>query len=83
MIDILGGHANVDASFNFTQSKVSISLFFSFFSWVYIWQLKCYVKLIIVWFPPTTGNGGSGGICVIAYKVRISSMCRTNNCQCS
>jgi hypothetical protein len=28
MIDIWGGHANVDVSFNLTQSKVNITLFF-------------------------------------------------------
>ncbi len=66
MIDIWGGHIDVDASFTITQSKVSISLFF--FSWVYIWQLKCYVKLLRVWFCPTADNEGSGGICAVAYK---------------
>jgi hypothetical protein len=78
MIDIWGGHTDVDARFNLTQSKVNIS-FFSFFSWVYIWQLKCYLKLIIVWFPLVVGNAGTGGICAAAYKVRVSSMYRTCN----
>jgi len=78
MIDIWGGHADVDVSFNFTQSKVSISLFFfSFFSWVYIWQLKCYVKLIIVWFALAPSNEGNGEICATTYKVKVSSMYRT------
>jgi hypothetical protein len=81
MIDIWGGHIDVDASFTFTQSKVSISLFF--FSWVYIWQLKCYVKLVIVWFTPTADNEGSGGICGVAYKVKVSSMYRIGSYQCN
>jgi hypothetical protein len=37
MIDIWGGRADVDASFNFTQSKVSISLFFFHFFHGYIY----------------------------------------------
>jgi hypothetical protein len=45
--DIWGGHAHVDACFNLKQSKVSISLFFFFFSWVYM-VVESYVKLIIV-----------------------------------
>jgi K+ transporter len=61
----------VDASFNLTQSKVNISsIFFIFFMhiYIYIWQLKCYVKLLRVWFCPTADNEGSGGICAVAYK---------------
>jgi len=33
MIDIWGGHVDVDVGFNLTQSEVNISLFFS---WIYI-----------------------------------------------
>jgi hypothetical protein len=39
----------VDAGFNFIESKVSISLFF--FPWVYIWQLKCMLNLSWFGFP--------------------------------
>ncbi len=47
----------MDAGFYPTQSKVSISLFsFLVFMGIYIWQLKCYVELVIVWVPPTTNS---------------------------
>jgi hypothetical protein len=80
-IDIWGGHAYVDTCFKLKQSKVSISLFF-FFSWVYR-VVESYVKLVIVWFLPATGDEGSGGICATAYKVRVSSMYRIGSYQCS
>jgi hypothetical protein len=82
MLDIWGGHADVDGSFNFTQSKVSISLFL-FILWIYIWQLKCYIKSVINWFPQATNNEGSGGICVTTHKVTVSSMYRIGNYQCN
>ncbi len=50
-----------------------------FFSWVYIWQLKCYVKLVIIRFPLATGNERNGGICATTYMVKVSSMYRIGN----
>ncbi len=42
----------MDAGFYPTQSKVSISMFsFLVFMGIFVWQLKCYVELVIVWFP--------------------------------